>query len=105
MKKTPTHDWYLGDWLRTMRLSQARLDALTGWGKRKTSELVSGKQRYNRDVLNEAAAVINVAPFELLLHPDDAMAIRRMRASALQIAADQHYDFIPAPNEFRKTAL
>jgi hypothetical protein len=82
MPRRIRHDWYLKEWLATAGISQADLDRLTEWGKRKTSELVSGKQRYNREVVNEAAAVLHVAPYELLMHPDDAMAMRQMRGAA-----------------------
>ena len=56
------------------------------------SELSTGKQRYNRDVLNDVAAAMHLRPYELLMHPDEAMAIRRVRESALKIAAET-----PAP--------
>jgi hypothetical protein len=42
---------------------------------------VKGKQRYNRDILNDVAKALNIYPFELLMHPSDAMAQRRMRAA------------------------
>ncbi len=90
MPKRIRHDWYLREWLATAGISQADLDRLTEWGKRKTSELVSGKQRYNREVVNEAAAILHVAPFELLMHPDDAMAIRQMRGAAQKFITIAH---------------
>lgn len=104
MAITIGHDWYLGDWLATMRLKQARLCELTGWDKRKASDLVTGKQRYNRDTLNEAAAALNIAPFEMLLHPADAMAMRRVRDSARLIAAEPAMAYSaepPLPAAFR----
>ena len=82
MSRRIRHDWYLKQWLATAGISQADLDRLTGWGKRKTSDLVNGGQRYNREVVNEAAAVLHVSPYELLMHPDDAMAMRQMRGAA-----------------------
>jgi hypothetical protein len=33
------------------------------------SDLVTGKQRYNRDVLNDVASALNITPYELLMHP------------------------------------
>lgn len=102
------HDWYLKEWLASAGISQADLDRLTEWGKRKTSELVSGKQRYNREVVNEAAGILHVAPYELLMHPDDAMAIRQMRGAAqkfISIAhdADDVGEGVDVPPEKRKT--
>jgi hypothetical protein len=90
MPRRIRHDWYLREWLATAGISQADLDRLTEWGKRKTSELVSGKQRYNREVVNEAAAVLHVAPYELLMHPDDAMAMRQMRGAAEKYVTIAH---------------
>lgn len=78
-------DWYLSDWLATLRVSQAELGRRTDYPKAKVSDLGTGKQRYNRDVLNDVAAALNIAPFELLMHPVEAMAQRRMRRLAEQM--------------------
>lgn len=78
-------------------MKQAKLCALTGWDKRKASELVTGKQRYNRDSLNEAAGALQIRPFELLMHPSDAMALKRLRDTAVQIAADPGTAYDPGP--------
>lgn len=93
----PTHDWYLADWLQSLALNQTTLSARTGWGKRKTSELVRGIQRYSRDTLNEAADALNLRPFELLLHPADAMEYRQLRESLLRIAAENKLRYVPQP--------
>jgi hypothetical protein len=82
------HDWYLSAWLGDERGAQTRLSERTGWDKRKTSFLVSGKQPYDRDAVNQAAAALHIAPYELLMHPDDAMALRRLRDTAIRIAAE-----------------
>jgi transcriptional regulator with XRE-family HTH domain len=71
-------DWYLKDWLSTLRVSQAELCRRTDYPKAKVSDLVTGKQRYNRDVLNDVAGALHVQPYELLMHPADAMARRQM---------------------------
>jgi transcriptional regulator with XRE-family HTH domain len=71
-------DWYLADWLKTLRVSQADLVRETDYPKAKVSDLVTGKQRYNRDILNDIAKALKISPHELLLHPDDAMAQRQM---------------------------
>lgn len=91
------HDWYLAEWMAVLQLRQARLSERTGWDKRKTSELVTGKQPYKRDTLNEAALALNIAPYELLMHPDDAMALRRLRDTALRIAAEPTREYRGAP--------
>jgi plasmid maintenance system antidote protein VapI len=83
-------DWYLGDWLKTLQVSQADLVRLTDYPKAKVSDLVTGKQRYNRDILNDIAKALNVYPFELLMHPDDAYSLRRMEQAVSQFRPIQH---------------
>lgn len=82
-------DWYLTDWLKTLHVSQAELGRRTDYPKAKVSDLVTGKQRYNRDILNDIANALNIKPHELLMHPSDAMAIRRMRILAEQMVAPE----------------
>lgn len=98
MAEAARHDWYLAEWLKTLRVKQARLMELTDWDKRKTSELVNLKQRYNRDTVNEAAHALHIAPFELLMHPEDAMALRQLRKDALRIAAEQRREYRTQPD-------
>lgn len=75
-------DWYLNDWLQTLQVSQADLVRLTDYPKAKVSDLATGKQRYNRDILNDIANALNLKPHELLMHPSDAMAQRRIKKLA-----------------------
>lgn len=81
----PSHDWYLKEWMQTLRISQARLSERTGWSKASTNSFYHCKNGYYREVLNEAADALHIQPFELLMHPEDAMAIRQMRADALRV--------------------
>lgn len=99
MASVPPNDWYLKQWLETLRKSQADLERLTGWDKRKASHLVSGKQPYKRDTVNDAAFALQIAPFELLMHPEDAFALRRLRDNAIKIAAENRTPFRHAPPE------
>jgi transcriptional regulator with XRE-family HTH domain len=99
MDSVPFHDWYLPQWLSSLHLKQADLERLTGWDKRKASFLVNGKQSYKREIVNEAAAALRIEPFELLMHPADAFALRRLRETALRIAADNRVPFTPAPED------
>ena len=80
-------DWYLKEWLAATETSQAELVRRTDYPKAKVSDLVTGKQRYNRDILNDIANALNLQPFELLMHPADAMAQRRLKAAAKDIVA------------------
>lgn len=72
-------DWYLAEWLQTLQVSQADLVRATDYPKAKVSDLVTGKQRYNRDILNDIASALNIYPFELLMPPEEAMSLRRMQ--------------------------
>lgn len=92
-------DWFLVDWLRYYGKSQADIVRDTDWSKATVSEIVNGKTGYYRKIVNELARVLNVQPFELLMHPDDAFALRRLRENALTIAADTHATFTPAPTD------
>ncbi len=89
MAKAPQFDWYLKEWMGSLRVRQADVMKLTGYSKATMSELTNGKQRFNRDILNEVARALGVRPFELLMHPDDAMAIRQVRDSAARLATER----------------
>lgn len=88
MARNVEFDWYLPEWMETLVVSQADLCRETGFPKAKMSELVNGKSRYNRDVVNVLAKALKIAPHELLMHPQDAFALRRLRESAIRIAAE-----------------
>ena len=98
MANQPHFDWYLADWLASKNMNQADLCRATGFPKAKVSELVTGKSRYNRDVVNTISAAMQIDPFELLMHPADANRIKRLRETALEIAAENPTPE-PAPNE------
>lgn len=96
------YDWYLKEWLGTLNRTVAWLEKETGWTHRIASQLVNRQARWNRDHFSLAASILKIAPHELLMHPDDAMAQRRMKQSALTIAAqskaaEERLPFTPAP--------
>jgi transcriptional regulator with XRE-family HTH domain len=98
-------DWYLKEWLKATATTQADLVRLTDYPKAKVSDLVNGKQRYNRDILNDIAQALNIHPSELLIHPEDAMAQRRLRRAAefiVRLPSGVVVD--PGEAEKRKTA-
>lgn len=88
----PRYDWYLKDWLRASNKRQADIVRDLDWNKAKVSLMVNGKQAYTRDEVNELAEWLHLRPHELLMHPDDAHAIRRLRADMVRLAheADEH---------------
>ncbi len=81
----PGHDWYLSGWLATLGKKQADIVRDLDWNKARISLMLRGKQPYDRDSLNELAVYLHLHPHELLMHPDDAMALRQMRKAANEI--------------------
>lgn len=67
---------------------QSDMMKLTGWSKAKMSQLYNGQQDFNSEVLMEAAAALNCEPAELLMEPERAFAVRRLRETAAVIVAD-----------------
>lgn len=92
MVTKPRFDWFIGDWLASKNMTQADLCRATGFPKAKVSELVNGISRYNRDVVNAVAKALHIYPYELLMHPDDANALKRLRETAMTIAAETPLD-------------
>lgn len=82
----PGHDWYLKEWLATLGKRQSDIVRDLDWNKAKVSLTASGKQPYSRDDVNELADYLSIRPYELLMHPDDAMRLRRLKADAIQLA-------------------
>ena len=82
----PRHDWYLREWLRTTNKKQADVVRDLDWNKARVSLMVRGIQPYDRDSVNELADYLNLRPHELLMHPDDAHAIRRLKAEMIRLA-------------------
>lgn len=77
MALTIRFDWHLTDWLSHFEWEQVDLRRETGWSVRKASDVMTGKTRYNRDVINDVAQAMNLKPYELLMTPEDAFGFRR----------------------------
>lgn len=84
----PRHDWFLKQWLRSLDKKQADIVRDLDWNKARVSLTASGKQPYTRDDINEIADYLNLRPYELLMHPDDAMRLRRLRDEIVRLAHD-----------------
>lgn len=89
-------NWFLVEWMDACGISgrgaQARMMELTGWSRATMSQLYNGEQDYSPKIVNEAAAALNAEPYEMLMHPEKAMNLRKLRESAIRIAAEN-----PAP--------
>jgi len=81
-------DWYFTDWMQHLGKRQVDLVRELGWTRRKASEVYNGDQQYKRDVVNEIALWMKIEPFELLMPPSRALALRRFQNMAVAIAAD-----------------
>ena len=81
-----SHQWFLADWAGRLGVRQRDAVEKLGWSKAQASDIFNGKQRYTADLVDEVAQWLHLAPYELLMHPDDAYAIRSMRESAARIA-------------------
>lgn len=92
-------DWFLVEWMHSKKMTQAELARRTGWSKATANDIFHGTTSYYRQILNEAAAALHVQPWELLMSPADANAIRRFRDEALRIAAEKTTAWAPFPEE------
>lgn len=84
--------WYLPEWMAARgmegRGAQTKMRELTGWSRATMSQLYNGDQDFSPKILAEAAQALKCETYELLMHPDRAMSLRRMREDALRIVAD-----------------
>lgn len=87
-------NWYLREWMTMLhpkeRGRQAWMMGLTGWSKATMSQLYNNEQDYSPLKVNEAAKALNAEPWELLMPPERAMALRRIRSTAEEIVTLAH---------------
>lgn len=94
MREHEDHDWHLRDWMHQRGLKAARIVEATGWQKSKVSRLVNGATPYDRDIVNACAAILHIEPYELLMRPADALALRNIRDSVARIAAEARSSYV-----------
>lgn len=85
-----TVHWFIREWMDTLGVKQAEMCRRTGWSKASASQIYNGLQDYSPPIVRQAAIALNVADYELLMKPEEAMAIRRLRASAETIVSIAH---------------
>jgi len=81
-----SHHWYLAEWAERLGVRQKDAVEKLGWSKAQASDLFTGKQRYTADLVDEVSIWLRLQPYELLMAPDDALAIREIHKSASRIA-------------------
>jgi hypothetical protein len=91
MLRKPKKDWFIREWMTAcgVRFPHAFLQEKLDYSDGKASNVLTGKKRYDRDIMNEVADALNIQPYELLMHPEEAMALRKQREAALAIANQQ----------------
>jgi len=75
---------------------QAALTNELGWNKSKANHVWHSRQEYRRETVNEVSAWLGIEPYELLMKPAEAIALRGLREMAAQIVAEQSASH-PAP--------
>ncbi len=69
----------------TLGVTQAKLITLTDYSKTTVSLLVNDRQDYTPEIIRDISKALEIAPFELLMHPSEAMALRALRADAFKV--------------------
>lgn len=93
VQKNFKHTWFLREWMAQSSPPKIQADFVKdlGWSKAKANDVYHGQQ-YTQALIDELAPWLNVRAWELLMHPEDAMAIRRLRDAAARIVADNARD-------------
>lgn len=82
----------------TLRISQARLAKECDWTPSTMHGIYHGRTSYYRDIVNLLASKLNIEPFELLMPPERAMAMRRFQDAAFAITQDSDRAEEPKPD-------
>ena len=85
MARTEEHVWFLQEWFATQGLKQRDLVTKLDWLPAKANKIWHGIQPFRREELVEVASLLNIAPHELLMAPEDAMSIRRLRSAIAEV--------------------
>ncbi len=80
------HNWYLREWFAVIGLKQHDLVTKLDYPKNSAFKLWHGVQPYRRDNVEEIAALLSIRPYELLMPPEEAMQLRRLRSVIAEVA-------------------
>lgn len=81
--------WYLQEWFATQDKIQRTLITELGWLPGKAYKVWHGIQEPKPSEMHDIAAFLNIRPHELMMHPEDAMRIRRLEAAVREVAASE----------------
>ena len=87
-------NWYLREWMIHLGRKQTALVTELGWLKSRASKFWNGQHSYRRELVNEIAAWLGIQPYELLMPPAEAIALRRLRETAVLIAAEHGAPYV-----------
>ncbi|MBX9707900.1 MAG: hypothetical protein K2X61_08220 [Caulobacteraceae bacterium] len=77
--------WYLQEWFATQGLKQRALITQLDWLPAKANKVWHGVQLAKLDEIAEIADLLNIAPWELLMPPEEAMRQRRLRSAIAEV--------------------
>lgn len=85
-------DWYFKEWAAHLgiRFPHAWLVREMVWSDGKASNVISGKKRYDRDIINKVSEKLGIKPYMLLMSPEQATALQAQRDASAKIVALEH---------------
>lgn len=78
------------EWFATQGLIQRDLVTKLDYQSTQAYRLWHGLQPYRRDQVEEISALLNIAPYELLMPPEEAMQLRRLRSVIAEVAKPEN---------------
>ncbi len=88
--------WYLQEWFATQGRIQRDLITKLDWLPAKANKVWHGVQLAKLDEVAEIADLLNIAPWELLMPPEEAMKIRRLKSVLAEVAQPAPAQIDPA---------
>ncbi|WP_292223846.1 hypothetical protein [Brevundimonas sp.] len=79
--------WYLQEWFAVAGKKQRDLVTGLDWLPAKANKVWHGVQEPKSSEIHEIAAFINIAPHELLMPPEEAMKLRRLKSVLNEVVA------------------
>ena len=78
--------WYLQEWFATQGRIQRDLITKLDWLPAKANKVWHGVQIAKLDEVADIADLLQIAPWELLMPPEEAMKLRRLRSVLAEVA-------------------
>ena len=95
--------WYLQEWFATQGRIQRDLITKLDWLPAKANKVWHGVQIAKLDEVADIADLLNIAPWELLMHPEEAMRLRRLRSVLEEVAQPAPATKTVTPSPVRRT--